>query len=468
MYTSLLDLSNHARAATSAGDIALRNEAVTEVKNRLQLPRGSIDGELHGRKAVDAMLNLALAGESESWIYETLCDHAEAEVRRWGRRRSCTSMTIAQLAERTAAAGCRGPLGLYDALGDVLVERAEPTYATIAASLSSGAFSIASSPQAARWVFRASSRQGKVASESADGFGATDWDGTNAASSGLGFADSSRPLTLDLGCGFGVGPLIYANDGTLPRDENLLGCDLSASAIGYGRGVASRWGVGGRCRFARADARATLRAARDHYPGGLHRVILSCPTPYAQLDAGSGAAEGEEGGEGGAGGEGGDAADEDASGARLASGNSQLPMSASDPCFLGHDDVFSDVSDAIHPGGLLYLASNVEDVAVTLKHKAERHGFETLTTPPPEAAMATCDDDEHSRAPLSSHAMSGHGSGDALDAPLRQQRWHTLGGERAAGACWHAARRPMPWASETERTHQLEGRAVHRVVCRKL
>ena len=294
-------------------------------------------------------------------------------------------------------------------------------------------------------------RLSKVASGSADGFGATDWgEPSIGGSSGLGFVDGSRPLTVDLGCGFGVGPLIYADDDTLWRGENLLGCDLSATGIGYARAVASRWGVGGTCRFARADARATLRAVRNLYPAGVHRVVLSCPTPYAQLEASASGARAA-GREGGAG--------EEVCTTPLASGNSQLPLSAADPSFLGHAEVFADISATIAPGGLLYLASNVEDVAVTLKRTAERHGFEALTSPSPEAAMAGGGEAQH---------RSATPGVDAADAPLRQQRWHTIGGERADGACWRAAQKPMPWASETERTHQLEGRAVHRVVCKKL
>lgn len=452
MLTSLLDLSNAARSAASVGDTTTISEAVNEITNRLRQPRRCIEGELHGRKAVDAMLNLALAGERDAWLFDELCNHAESEVRRWGRRRSCTSMTLAQLAERTAASGCRGPLGLYDALGEILVERAEPTFFGIAAALASGDFSMAVSPQAARWVYRASVRHDKEASESADGFVATDWgdvDSSSPAGTSLGFSDDTRPLTVDLGCGFGCGPLIYAQDAELWRGDNLLGCDLSAAGIGYARGVASRWAVDGKCRFARADARGVLRMARDHYPGGIQRVVLSCPTPYAQLDAGGDG--GVDGGHGGA--------DAQASAqVQKASGNSQLPSSADDPSFLGHSDVFAEIGDALAPGGLLCLASNVEDVAVTLLDTAERHGFEALTTPPPELGL-----------PLPTGDGKGAvGGAETTLAPRRQQRWHTAGGERAEGACWRLAPQPLPWASETERTYLIEGRPVHRVVCRKL
>ena len=209
-YLSLLHLSNHARDASACSDHAAAAEAIETIETRLRMPRRCIEEELHGRKAVDALLNLALAGADTKWLFTELCDHAEYEVRRWGRRKSCTSMTLAQLAERTAAAGCCGPLGLYDTLGDILTERDEPTYACLASALAHGNFSLTTSDPAARWVFRTSSRHGKEASTSASGFASgADWGaGVGADNLAAAFEDSSRPLTVDLGCGFGSVPRI--------------------------------------------------------------------------------------------------------------------------------------------------------------------------------------------------------------------------------------------------------------------
>ena len=55
-YTSLLDLSNHARAAAAIGDSATASNAIVEIEGRLRLPRRCIESELHGRKPVDALL----------------------------------------------------------------------------------------------------------------------------------------------------------------------------------------------------------------------------------------------------------------------------------------------------------------------------------------------------------------------------------------------------------------------------
>ena len=106
-YTSLLDLSNYARAAAATGDSATASNAITEIEGRLRLPRRSIESELHGRKPVDALLNLALAGCDESWLFRELSSHAEDEVRRWGRRRSCTAAGVEDVGRDSRASALR-------------------------------------------------------------------------------------------------------------------------------------------------------------------------------------------------------------------------------------------------------------------------------------------------------------------------------------------------------------------------
>ena len=358
-----------------------------------------------------------------------------SEVARWGHRRSCSSMTLAQLAERTAAAGCRGPLGLFDRIGGLLLERGEPLYAEIAQQCASGDFGLASSDAAARWVYRASARQSKEASGSADGFAAADWgdlgsagrQASSASLSRLAFDDGTRPLTIDLGCGCGVGPLIYASSPGW-RGDNVLGCDLGAGGVSYARGLASRWGISGRAKFVRADARAVLRAARASHPEGVSTIVLSCPTPYAAPHLPS----------------------PDAGDARppLQSGNSQLPSSADDPSFLGHAQTFDAIVECLAPDGTVHVASNVEDVALTLLETSQRAGLAPVTKP------LHASGDAEARKPAVATPTA---------APRRQQRWRESGGARADGACWQVARRGL-WASETERTHGLEERPVHRCV----
>ena len=79
-YISLLDLSNHARAAAADADIVTRDEAVAAIDARLRMPRRCIEAELRGRKPVDAALNLALAGAQDPWLFSELTEHATSEA----------------------------------------------------------------------------------------------------------------------------------------------------------------------------------------------------------------------------------------------------------------------------------------------------------------------------------------------------------------------------------------------------
>ena len=419
MYATLLDLANAARIHRATGAHDTASECLALVGKRLRESRKSsaIAGELRGRKPVDALLALALAGSSEAWMFDELAASADAEVGKWGHRRSCTSMTLVQIVERAAAAGCEAPLGVYERIHGILEARGE--YPEVAAALAQPGFSLRRSAHAARWVYRASARVPKISSDGAAELGS----GTDAnwgADVGWAFADATRPLTVDLGCGYGCGPLSYVSDAAVWEEDNVLGCDLSHGGVGYGRGLARRWGVDGRARFVRDDARSVLRRLRaDRYPGGVRRVVLSCPTPYSS-----------------------------ATDALPPSGNAQLPLDEHDPTFLGNAAVFEEIHRTLAPGGLLYLASNVEDVAVTMLRTGEACGFEAHV------------EEQEAATPVALHERG------AQTAPRRQLRWRDAGGERAEGLEWRSARQ-MAWASETERTYEVEQRPVHRVILRK-
>ena len=127
----------------------------------------------------------------------------------------------------------------------------------------------------------------------------------------------------------------------------------------------------------------------------------------------------------------------------------------------------------------MYLASNVEDVALTLCRHAIGSGMQVV----PEGAEPASEIEwmhasrpsgwQYTRVPERSHAHAAARRGsepcpDRLPArlPRRQERWREAGGECADGGGWAAAV-AMPWASETERAHMAGGRTVHRIVLRK-
>ena len=316
-------------------------------------------------------------------------------MKKWGRRKSCSSMTLAQLA---GARGCRllARIWLFDTIGTILVERGEPTYETTATESRLGRI-LARCVRCSRAVGLPrviTLRQGgeRECRRLPNGIrlGRQRWRVDRWLFAG--FEDASRPLTIDLGCGFGVGPLVYSHSLDEWQGDNLLGCDLSASGIGYARGLASRWGVSGRCKFVRDDARAVLRAARRSTVG-VRRILLSCPTPYAQVvptDTSTDVGE------------------------AVSSGNAQLPTSHVDTSFLGHAEIFDEMARSMVPGeGQLYLSSNVEDVALTLKRNAEAAGFEAEVMEEEEGSHA-CD-----------------AKAKEVATPRRQQLWRAAGGERA-------------------------------------
>jgi len=300
------------------------------------------------------------------------------------------------------------------------------------------------SERAAAWLYRAARRQTKLTASDAQ------LDTENllrAQLVGPWFEDSRAPLVVDLGCGYGVGALTAsagAPDGGAAGSAfarpNYLSCDLSPQGIGYARGVARRWGVGGRAAFLQSDAAAVLRAVAGRYDGPVAAVVLCCPSPYqASLGAGP---------------------ELDPDGADRTGGNSQLPPSASSDAFLGNAAVLAEAARLLAPGGRLLLSSNAEDVAVTMATAARELGLEIVPEP---SGMAQ-------RGPAAE-------PGGALSR--RSTRWREQGGSRAEGPGW---RRGAGWAlqggspaaalgrpawSETELAHRVDGAAVHRIVLQK-
>ena len=282
----------------------------------------------------------------------------------------------------------------------------------------------------------------------------SDWSGIEC----LALGDASRPLTLDLGCGYGVGPLSYATSRRCGDEGGLVvGCDLSPGGIGYARGLASRWEIERTAAFVRDDARSVLRRLRELHPAGAHRVLLSCPTPYAAHRARQppSAARGPP--------------TVSSTASSAVSGNTQLPATPDCPTFLGSQQVLDEVARTVRVGGTVHLASNVEDVAVTLLDHARKAGLEPLRV----------DELLDGGEPLRDEggavsAARSTGDASARELTRRQEQWRAGGGELAVGGGWETstgderARPTACWASETERTHELEGRPVHRIVLRRL
>lgn len=229
MVLSCLELSKQAVAAAGISD-AHRVSAVTTVsaaiRTQLSLPETS--EELAGRKAADVAFNLALAGCADDELFSALCGRAELELRRKTGRRAKGSVGVAQVAERFAAAGCRPEqpvaASMYKAVLERLLHSGE--CAETAAALSRGVLQL-HSPIAARWLHRRHHHHTLTAAQRrvAPGFSSQAKD---AARLGSLFADESLDLCLDLGCGYGVGTLGFAN---AHPEGNVLGCDVRTPRV---------------------------------------------------------------------------------------------------------------------------------------------------------------------------------------------------------------------------------------------
>lgn len=394
------------------------------------------------RKTVDVAFNLALAGASEPTL-AALCSVAERELRasRWSRRgwsKPRSAHTLVQLAERAAAAGFRPPLGLYEIIADLLEEKG--AYPETSKAIRGGAMDLCH-PRAAIWIYRNSCRQRKPSASTVRESHANRESGSDAAARALsGLHEPERPLTVDIGCGYGIGLLGYARS-PRARTHNALGCDLNPQAVRYANGIAKRWGVSGRTVFAQSDALEMLGELRRR-ERRVERIVLSCPTPFLRA-AGKGAA----------------------------GGNSQLPSSAESDDFLGGRQVIEEAVNTLSVGGTLLLASNVEDVALSMRECAEATGMRVLSHASAEPTTSLAGKSPQAGKSPHPEASGGAGSGGARSDRTDSRRthlWRQAGGARAEGAEWeYGAKQLLEARSETELAYALQGRQVYRLILEK-
>jgi tRNA G46 methylase TrmB len=89
------------------------------------------------------------------------------------------------------------------------------------------------------------------------------------------FADDTRPLRLDLGCGLGAAARGWASSDST---RNVLGVDASRSLVKACAARASRDKCGANLAYVAADALSILAAAAK-YPGPLEAISVQHPTP---------------------------------------------------------------------------------------------------------------------------------------------------------------------------------------------
>jgi SAM-dependent methyltransferase len=355
---SLIDLSkevyriNDSTSPRVQEIIQQSKEYLREIEKRreLTLQWKLTETNLLGRKYADIAFKFAMGGVCDVELFRLLSAGHMAEIKRFGHRKSCGVMDLVQMAEKLACAGIIDQ-EIYQTTSFLIrtkIAEAESAGQKIKCSsietLESGEYSVLSShPLRMLWRFAAKqSKHGKQrknceieVAEKDGGGNETDsdeecdeQDGLPHSSASLPelaslFDDSSRPLVLDLGCGFGtslLGLCVSLDDefssnqseetphkrprltpsSLLESDPqvaayldfqsqvrtkgcNFLGCDMSRRAIGYGNSLSARWSLQNRCQFLHCSVEDVLDLiSSSEYPGPVIWININFPTPYSQ------------------------------------------------------------------------------------------------------------------------------------------------------------------------------------------
>jgi hypothetical protein len=491
------------------------NQLLVALEERLD---GTLGTDLRGRTAADTMLTLALAGvATPRSIYTKLETVLRLELQRLQGRPSRTrrsSNELIHLVEKLAAAGAiptthpsnsvaviheliatalqgGGNLDMDTAqfllTRNVYVPVSTTAWASSVATATATATAAATQPydllqaRPLLWIWRFASRLSKpmsmrnesdVVSDDVRPFQDRIAHPPQRTPWIPNFVDPTKPLVMDLGCGFGITLLGLAlwpfgvqadRRGTtagvlLPEtvtwsDCNFLGSDWHGLGVRFATGIAQRWSSSdhatdrykdvapnpwcsaGRLQY---ECRSThdlldqlLCSESLPYPGRIVLVLLQFPTPYRLLaDRGN------------------DANDENGF---KAMGNMQLPAHESNG-FMGSSLVLGKIAELLRRqgGGRLLVQSNCEDVAVQIQSSAMECGFTAI---PMESHVSEMDN-----ALLTERTRRWLQSALARDGDQANHR-------RAIGPEWSATRLlPERCASETDVACQIQNVPVHRIL----
>lgn len=407
-------------------------------------------GELHGRKAADAILWFALAGIDDDDLFSDLFDIARTELDRFGRNTSCRPKDILHIVERAGmAASIIGTQQLYTTAADCLeykmkertnydinsndIDWGSLDFRNIIQELRNGSFGL-HSDRSLLGLWRFSSRQRKQKQflynaaqhfeHTREGNTTEDFSASNHQYNWTEmYTDPSRPLIVDIGCGMGVSLLGLASSQSInhselqidnPKGYNFLGVDLSRLAIGYARGACRRLGFSSE-HFVVGSAENCLRHISESYPGDVALSMIQFPTPYKfQYE------------------------NEEVSPSVAKRGfNSQLPSSADDNFMVSENLVKQIYNMLSENNGKLLIQSNCEDVSVYMRNLARKAGFRSI--------------------PFTDSVKE-------LDAVTeRAKKWVECGGERPIGKYWSAnSLLPQKGRTETEVACSIDNKPVHR------
>jgi hypothetical protein len=398
----------------------------------------SVEMELRGRKAADAAFWFALAGCHDNGLFHILTRVCEKELARFGMRPSCRPKDVFSVAHRLASAGVRNDAQLEELIHRCLTLK-ELHDGSFGGELPNVLDLHSNASSLLLWKFSTRQKKQKLFLRNA----ATNWnrnhrrfnstnhhrgssvDGRNSSTRivdwGFMFADPTRPLVVDVGCGMGLSLLGLAS---LDRDGeygsfpwlqgcNFVGVDLSSAAIGFAQGISARWNLD-RLVFV-VTSSEDLLLDLQHYAGPVRKILIQFPTPYRLATAKEGA------------------------------GNAQLPsidgfmvtknlLTLSRSLLLKSPDIESS----------LLIQSNCEDVAVWMSDLAcSDNMFEVV---------------------MQERSVQTAGAGTQ-----RTRNWIEQEGKRAVGPGWCASPvLPRRGQTETEAACDLNGTPVHRLVLKPI
>lgn len=390
----------------------------------------AVETHLSGRKAADAVFWFAVAGTSDSELFELLSSVCVKELKRFGDRPSCRPKDIMTILERLAAAGIRGDdnvdleIVATRCLSNKGIKLLKPVLSLHSDYCAAMIWNFSTKQRKQRIFLSTAAKRWEVDHNEIDGFPSCELG--RKPSWSLLFDDPSRPLVIDVGCGMGLSLLGLSSieapiNETIPLDWgecNFVGVDLSSLSTNYAKGIAHRWALSGKLAFVVDTADHFLEVAAS-YPGKVQSILIQFPTPFRQTSF----------------------ADVDAYCSIAGYGNSQLPKSANEG-FMVTQCVLQRAAALLKDSeGELILQSNCEDVAIWMRKAAEQKaGF--------AAKNASITVTEVSGVPTQ-----------------RTVNWIASGGQRASGHGWFDCPiLPPVGRTETEIACVLNGKPVHRCV----
>ncbi|GMH73115.1 hypothetical protein TrST_g10238 [Triparma strigata] len=230
--------------------------------------------ELSGSKPSDAMFWLTMAGATSSEVFDSLTECTKSEIHRMLAKESTRQIDVLKILERVASC---------NVVDDELFRMIDNDiyYAH---------------PRSLIWLFRFGSRGRNMKRFSAnvmkhqfeDEVNEVECEGDREHDSvdyNNLFEDDSKPLILDIGCGFGTTLLgLKGMEGNEYDEFNLMGLDLSKTSVRYADGVSKRRGWEG-IRFVEDDIFNALEVLKGAYPGTIKAAFVQFPTPY-RLESG--------------------------------------------------------------------------------------------------------------------------------------------------------------------------------------